>query len=380
MNITIVGAGNMGLCLLGYLAGHGHNIILYTTSHKLDNKTLIIRNHEQKEENVITQFKVTSSIKKSFSNCDIVFCTYPAFLRKEFIKEIEDILNPGSILCFIPGYGGAEYHCKRLLSRGVKICGFQRVPYVARYEEIDGYVLANILSVKKQLFIATIPKKLSLGIAGIIENLLNIPTVPLDEYLAVTLSPSNPLLHISGLYGVFGTSTKETIFSEELKFYEEWNDATSRFLFRYDEELHRICNSMSPLFNLKEVVPLAVYYESPTPQDMTRKLKSIESFKVVKVPLKRVGALDYRVDIDSRMFVEDFPFGVCMFKAFALLVGIDTPLIDKLLQFYSNLSGKRYFKQDGSFDVDIAETGIPQLCGISDLNDLKDFYLWDKDR
>ena len=380
MNITIAGAGNMGLCLLGYLEAHGHDVTLYTTSHKLENRSLVLKNHETKEETVITRFKVTSSIETGFSNCDMVFCTYPAFLREKFIKEIEDVLNPGSILCFVPGYGGAEYYCKKLLHRGIKICGFQRVPYVARYEDLEEQVYANILSIKKQLFIATIPKDLSVEIAGIIENLLNIPTVPLDEYLAVTLSPSNPLLHISGLYGVFGGVPKETIFPSELKFYEEWNDSTSRFLFDYDDELHRICNSMSPLFNLEEVVPLSVYYESPTPQEMTRKLKGIESFKVVKVPLKKLGNLGYGVDIGSRMFVEDFPYGVCMFKAFALLAGVATPVIDKLLQFYSDLSGKRFFKQDGSFDIDIAETGIPQLRGISDLKELREFYSWDNAR
>lgn len=374
MNITIVGAGNMGLCLLGYLASRGHNVVLYSSSKKLFNKSLVLKNHETKEEYTINNYLVTSSVEVAFQCCDFVFCTYPAFLRKEFIQKIEDVINPRSILCFVPGYGGAEYFCKRLLQRGVKICGLQRVPYVARYEIENNRICANILSIKKQLFVAAIPKDTTHHDAKVLESLLQIPTVPLREYLAVTMAPSNPLLHISGLYGVFCNSSRETIFHKELNFYEEWSDKTSLLLFDYDNELQNICKSMSPLFDLEEVVPLPIYYESPTPQEMTIKLKSIEAFKVVKVPLKKVGNNEFKVDTQSRMFVEDFPYGVCMFKAFAQLSGVETPIIDRLLEFYARLSGKRYFSMDGSFDQDIIETGIPQIFGINNLKDLYDFY------
>lgn len=375
MRITIVGAGNMGLCLLGYLSSHDNEVIMYTSTKKLDNKTLLLKNDECGEYYEASGYTVTSSVDLAFRDTELVFCTYPAFLRKDFIHKIEDVINPKAILCFVPGYGGAEYLCQRLLQRGVTICGFQRVPYVARYESFEENLVATILSMKKELFVSTIPNNLHNSVAKTIESLLSIPTIPLQEYLAVTLSPSNPLLHISGLYNVFGNIDVSTVFTHELNFYEEWNDSTSELLLNYDNELHSICNSLRPEFFLDEVVPLSQYYESPTPQKMTAKLKSIESFKVVKVPLKKIEDNKYMVDLDSRMFVEDFPFGVCMFKALALLTGVDTPIIDKLLSFYEKLSGKIYFNNDGSFGANIYETGIPQLHGLSSISDLAKFYL-----
>lgn len=138
--------------------------------------------------------------------------------------------------------------------------------------------------------------------------------------------------------------------------------------------LHRICSAMAPYFNLDEVVALSTYYESPTPEAMTAKLKSIEPFKVVKVPLKKTAHDTYIVDLDSRMFVEDFPFGVCMFKAFALMTGTETPIIDRLLEFYNGLSGKSYFDDEEEMLKDIVETNIPQLFGIDSVKKLFDFY------
>lgn len=374
MKITIVGAGNMGLCLLGYLKNKGHQVVLYTTSTKLQDKTLILQDKDSNKEIEINGFEVTASIDSAFNNSDFIFCTYPAFLRKGFIHSVEDVIKSGSILCFVPGYGGAEFFCGKLLSRGVKICGLQRVPYVARYEDEGTNVYAKILSTKKRLYVASIPKESTTEIAKTIENLLNIPTTPLKEYLAVTMSPSNPLLHISGLYSFFGNKPEETVYPKEIKFYDEWDDSTSLLLFNYDRELHTICDGMKEYFDLQEIVPLSTYYESPTPHDMTAKLKSIKAFKVVKMPLKRSNENEYTIDLTSRMFVEDFPYGVSMFKSLANLSGIATPIVDELLQFYYRLSGKSYFNSDGSLGKDINETCIPQLTGIKNLKQLFDFY------
>ena len=62
-------------------------------------------------------------------------------------------------------------------------------------------------------------------------------------------------------------------------------------------ELQSICKALSPL-DLREVVPLPVYYESPTPGQLTKKLKSIESFKTVMVPLKE-NKNGYIPDLES---------------------------------------------------------------------------------
>ena len=45
------------------------------------------------------------------------------------------------------------------------------------------------------------------------------------------------------------------------------------------------------------------------------------------------------------MFIEDYPYGICIFKDIALMENVNTPVIDMLLKFYENLTGKQYFKK-----------------------------------
>ena len=370
MRVTIVGAGNMGLAMTAYIAINKKADVTLFTNKTIGQLRLNIVEKDTTEE--AKGFCVTSDPVKAFSQADIVFVTYPAFLRKKFIDDNQRFFHEGAFLGFVPGYGGAEYYCTELIQRGVNIFGLQRVPYVARASRDDCGAVAGILSSKKELFVGTIPKKKNKEAAEMIEKLLDIPVNELKEYLSITLAPSNPLLHITGLYNVFRNYKEGQLFDSPLKFYEEWNDNTSEILFAYDNELQEICNKLTPL-DMKEVVPLPVYYESPTPRAMTRKLKSIESFKAVTVPLKAVEG-GYIPDLQSRMFVEDYPFGVCIIKDFALMTGVNTPTVDMLLDFYDKISGHKYFNNDGTYTEEILNTGIPGVHGLKNKEDIIAFY------
>ena len=373
MKIVIVGAGNMGLAMTAYISHKktDHEVVLFTKKNILENGPLYFEDVEANYKSSTSNFSISNDAKEVFSDADIVFVTYPAFLRKNFVDTYGKYFNKKMFLGFVPGYGGIEYHCKELINNGITVFGFQRVPYVARYSASSN--TAGILSKKHKLFIGSIPESNRERICNIINDLLDIQVEEIKEYLAITLAPSNPLLHISGLYTAFEECDSNTVFNKELKFYEEWNDHTSELLFDYDKELHKICDKMTG-FDLREVVPLSEYYESDTPEKMTKKLKSIESFKAVMVPLKKCDENSYQIDLSSRMFVEDFPFGVCIFKDFANMVGVKTPVIDMLLDFYYKLSGNKYFTDDGSYTSQISETGVPGIDCFSSLNEVYCFY------
>ena len=369
MKITIVGAGNMGLAMTAHLAQKQYNVTLYS-SRAVEKLSLF-----EAEKNTLTEVKnysITDNPELAFSDADVVFCTYPAFLRRKFLEQNAAHLKEKAMLGFVPGYGGIEYQCQSLIERGITIFALQRVPYVARASADGNCYQASILSKKKHLFAGAIPASQTQRVATLIEEFLDIPCTGLKEYLSITLAPSNPLLHITGLYGVFKNWDPDIIYPEPMKFYTEWNDDTSRVLFQYDAELQTICSKLSG-FHMDEVVPLPIYYESDTPEKMTEKLKSIKAFEAVMVPLVQTSQ-GYIPDFGSRMFVEDFPYGVCIIKDFARMTNTDTPIIDMMLQFYQRLTEKSYFNSDGSYAKDIQETGIPGLSGFFDLDSLDAFY------
>ena len=281
MKICVVGAGNIGLVLASTLAlKEKYEVVIYTPNY-FDISKLVFKDIENNECYTNLDIKIETSLENAISDTDYVFCTYPAFLRKKFIEESKEFYPQKCKLGFFSGYGGAEYMCKELVERGITIFGLQRVPFVARQTDKK---IARCLSRKEKLFIAAIPKEKTKEICIELEELIGIPTVELNEYLAVTLVPSNPLLHLCGLYNVFKDYEEGDYFDRQLMFYDEWNDETSELLLDYDDELQEICKKMKPL-NLEEIVSLRTYYESPTAEAMTKKLKSIEAFKVVTVPL-----------------------------------------------------------------------------------------------
>lgn len=370
MKVAIVGAGNMGLAMTAYMAVHEKAEVTLFTGKTIYSLRLEIV--EQSKFEHTSSFQTTDDPETAFSAADMIVVTYPAFLRKNFIDKYQRYIKKGTYLGFVPGYGGAEYSCVDLINRGVNIFGLQRVPYVARAREDGDGETARILSSKKELFVGAIPNNKTDEAAKIIEYLLDIPVHSLLEYLSITLAPSNPLLHITGLYSVFKDYTAGDHYPAPLKFYEEWNNETSELLFKYDAELQEICRRLEPL-DMREVVPLPIYYESPTPEAMTRKLKSIESFKAVMVPLKQLDE-GYVPDLSSRMFVEDYPFGVSIIKDFARMLDVKTPTVDLLLDFYERLSGHKYFNQDGSYTDEIVNTGGPGINGLHTKEEVIAFY------
>lgn len=373
MNICIIGAGNMGLAITAYLANKGsYNVCLYTGKEILKNGPLKMVDTEAEELIMTENFRVEKSLQKATKSADFILCTYPAFLRQRFVEAVSPFLQAGVRLGFIPGYGGVEYSCTDLIDRGIVVFGLQRVPYVARARSLATGMEVNILSKKRVLHAAAIPNSYTENICFEISKMLDIQCTALKEYLAITLAPSNPLLHTCGLFTMFEDYKPGIYYSKEYPFYQQWNDDTSKLLLKYDDELQEICHNLSPM-NLEEVVSLKKYYEAPTFEAMTRKLKSIPSFEAVMMPMKEEKE-GYIPDLESRMFVEDFPFGVCIMKSFGLLTQTKTPVVDMLLDFYRKLTGKCYFYTDGSLGPDGKDTGVPFLFGLNNKDQIIQFY------
>ena len=79
--------------------------------------------------------------------------------------------------------------------------------------------------------------------------------------------------------------------------------------------------------------------------------------------------------ISLRVFyTEDIPNGCVLSKHLSQFVGVETPTIDYVLDWYFQMTGKEYFQKDRSFGKDIMETTIPRIDGIQTVEDLVDFY------
>lgn len=367
-NISIIGAGNIGIAVAVDLSTKDDvNITLLTS--KVDKlKSPFIKTDTITGETITGKnISVTDDYYKALTSCDLCIITVPTFLIKDCLEKVS-LYNPKAIL-FEPGYGGKEFFCKKLIEKGCIIAGLERVTHISRLYEPTKVRASK----KKELNLACLDSSHTKAFCSEIEYLFDIKCNPVPNYLTVTFTPSNPILHTSRLYSLFKDIDFNTPVSRQIEFYNEWNDESSEQLFKMDTELQSICCSFDGI-DLSGVISLPKYYESNDIEALTKKLISIPSFKGILAPLRSAENC-YYLDLDSRYFREDFLHGLSIIKAFSLISNTPTPNIDEVLKWYERISGEQLWDKNGMFKGKALENaGIPQNFGINTLDDVISFY------
>ena len=355
-NITIFGGGNIGTQFACQLAIKGYCVNIYTSKPQTYNGTLEIVD----EDNKIIEGKInkaTSNINDAMEQCDAIFITHPAFMFSEDAKLLLPFIKKGLIIFVIPGTGGAEFAFKECIEKGAILAGLQRVPSVARLEEYGRRVRCE--GYRDQLYLGSIPHNEALRLSSFMENIWDIKCNPLPNYLCVTLTPSNPILHTSRLATMYEDYSDGTIYDNNPLFYGEWTDKSSKRLINCDQELQNICKAMNKL-DLHDVRSLKLHYESETIEAMTKKLSSIKSLHNLKSPMIQVKN-GWIPDFSSRYFTADFPYGLAIIESLAEILKIDVPNIKKTMDWYYKVTGNTK-----SFNL--------KDYGINDLTDIYKFY------
>jgi predicted dinucleotide-binding enzyme len=367
--ICIIGGGNIGMALAVELCRNIEEarLVMLTSKSEIFSKKLISIDAVTHIETICELYLVTNNYDEALKDIDMVFITSPAFCVADIIKKM--ILSSKTIICFVPGTGGREFYSKELIDQGHIVLGMDRAPFVAR---IINEGMSVVVSKKNQIRFAVMRSKNQSDIAHFLSKMLNMVCLPLNNYLAVTLTPSNQILHTTRLYAIFLDRELNSLFDTQIKFYAEWDDFSSSCLLLADNELQEVCRRYKPM-NLSEVVSLKTHYESNTVIEMTKKIRNIKSLAEIDAPLLFDNG-KYIIDQKSRYFIEDFPFGLCIIKGFSDIVGVNTPTIDKILNWFEKFFHVTYFTRNNFNGVDLKNIPIPQNFGINSFNDVMDYY------
>lgn len=371
MNILIIGAGNIGTAMAAMISQNKeHRVTMLTSKPELWLPTLRFSSGTAGAWKESGRIQATGDWEEAFADAEMIFVTVPSFLKRKYVEKMHPYIKKGSILIFVPGCGGIEFFCNTLISQGVIVGGADRVPCVSRIQE---YGKSVRLDWKQGIRYGCLQAGYTDQICGMLSEILSMKCSPVKNYLAVTLTPSNQVLHTSRLYALFGKIEKDQYFPGNILFYGEWDDTSSDYLLKCDEELQKICRALDQM-DLSEVISLKIHYESDTIEKMTKKISSIVSLKNIESPMIQSENGSYQVDWDSRYFTEDFPFGLCILKGIGEICGVDTPFMDEMLQWYSTVAGKEYLI-DGSWEGrDLQETHTPHRFGITTLEQFYDLY------
>ena len=358
MKITIVGGGNIGTQFAVHCAEKGHEVTVYTSRPEIYDGYLNIVD----DTGIITHQGViklaTSDPEKAFRSADIIMVTMPSTMMKKIADIVFEHTSSRTIIGVVPGNGGSECAFRQCIGRGNVFFGLERVPAIARLIQKGRTVKST--GYRNELHVAALPKNNGARCVDIIESIFDIKTLLIPNFLNLTLTPSNPILHTTRLRTIFKNWHEGITYKSVPLFYEEWDDESSELLLACDEEVQDICRAL-PDFNLQYVKSLRLHYESQTAEALTKKISSIAAFKGLQTPAVHIDG-GYIPDLHSRYFTADFSYGLTIIKQVAEFAAVKTPNIDATMAWYKRIEVE---KEEFRFED----------YGICDWNDFKVCYL-----
>lgn len=335
MRICVVGGGNIGTLLAAELAASGYEVTVFTSKPERWSKDITVYDihHSLLAKGHIRC--ITNDLSTALHDQEYIFVTYPSDIQEAFTKKAVQYTQAGTKYVMLPGYGGTEFLMDPVLQKGAILVGFQRVHAISRLIEYGHSVCMRGRKSSLQMATYSYHDCDDQAIAEDMKSMFKLPVAILPNYLNITFTPSNPVLHTSRLYSMFKDYHEGIYYPENIAFYDGWTDFSSEVMLKLDNEVQELCHSLSQL-DLHYVKSLKEHYESPNVPAMTYKLTHIESFHGILSPMKKVEQ-GWVPDFSNRYF-SDFTYGLDLLQQFAHVCQLNVPVMDKIMAWYRGVS------------------------------------------
>lgn len=328
--ICICGGGSLGHVIAGWLSAKKYAKVNVLTGkpNKWQHEITVDTPDSQILEGYIT--KISDQPEDVIPEADVVLLCLPGFMIAKQLEIIKPFLNPSAFVGSVFSSTGFFFEALNILGDSQPLWGFQRVPFISRVEEYGKS--AHLLGYKNShnIAIENISNNRKIEFAMMIQDWFERPVNILYNYYEASLTNSNPLLHTSRLYTMFGDKNEGRVFERMILFYEEWTEAAADLYIKMDEEFFKLLKTLPVSAGYLPTV--LEYYESHDAKSLATKLGSISGFKGITSPMKQVED-GWVPDFDSRYFTEDFPYGLKYIWKLAHENGIECPNIDKVYKW-----------------------------------------------
>lgn len=326
--ICICGGGSLGHVIAGYLSAQ-KDVQVNILTQKPDRWKGSLQIHTPQGEELQGELNIVTDLPEvALKDCSLVLLCLPGFAIKEQLHKIKPYVNEHTYVGSVFSSTGFFFDALSIFDNNVPLWGFQRVPFIARTVKYGES--ANLLGYKNSHNIAVEHCDDKESFRQRIEYLFDAPVKMLNNYFEASLTNSNPLLHTSRLYTMFGGENEGRVFPRMILFYEEWTKEAAQLLIDMDEEFFRLLDVL-PVS--KDYLPRILdYYESHDAESLARKLSSIQGFKGITSPMIECEG-GWKADFSSRYFTEDFPYGLHYIWKLAHEHAISTPNIDKVYEW-----------------------------------------------
>ena len=327
--ITICGGGGLGHVIASWLSARNHAKVNILTSRPEKWTHLIsVETPEEVLQGSIAQ--ISCMPEEVIPESDLVLLCLPGFLIRNELEKIKPHLNKKVFVGSVFSSTGFFFEAQTVLDERQPLWGFQRVPFISRVEEYGKS--ARLLGFKSSYSIAVenVDDNGKKSFAALIQEWFERPVVLLKNFYEASLTNSNPLLHTSRLYTMFGGENDGRVYPRMINFYEEWTEEAADLYIKMDAEFFELLKALPVT---EGYLPTVLdYYESHDAKSLVDKFHSIPAFKGISSPMKKVEG-GWVADYDSRYFTEDFPYGLKYIWQLAHDNKISCPNINKVYEW-----------------------------------------------
>jgi opine dehydrogenase len=161
----------------------------------------------------------------------------------------------------------------------------------------------------------------------------------------------------------------------------DFDEFSAEQLAILDNELQQIKHALLqrfPALDLSDVLPMGDrvikhYGEDVSDRSSLRQIfRSNLGYAGCATPLDEVSPGAFRPALQSRLFWEDVPYGLCILKNMAEMLGnFPTPRIDFMIRWHQQYMGVEFLTPEGQLNArELWRTGAPNKYGIHGLDDL----------
>lgn len=334
MKIAVLGSGNGGCAVAFDWAQNGHDVYLFDFSKFSTNIKAINENGGIKSTGMlegVAKLKYAGhDLKIVIEGADLIFVVGPAYSTEPFGKAIKPYLEKGQIIIVCPSSCGGSLVLKNAMGVDVEnddyiVAETSTLPYAVRVME-PGRI--NVfLKLKGGLFIAATPAKHTNKVYNLTKEVY--PALrPAKNVFQTTLQNANPVIHpaVSLLNTALIERTKG-----DFNFYEEGvTEAVGKLIKAVDDERIKIGKKLG--FDIIKDPELGMRQGYMQEDTYDKGYSEAKGFKGIKAQ----SSLDYRY------FNEDVGYGLVFMTDLARKVGVETPIMDSIINIVSMLMDRDY--------------------------------------
>lgn len=327
MKFCVIGAGNGGRAFAAYLSSKGYPVNLYNRSF-----TRIIDIKKKGGVKASGEIKgyypcnlITQDLELAVRDADVILVVIPASAHKSIAEKIAQYLFRDQIILLNPGrsFGAVEFRRvieQKGISFPIFIAETQTLVFTSRQLKKNG---VKILKIKDMVDFAAFPDKDTFYVYDTLREIFH-QLNPVVDYLEMTLNNIGMLLHPTISLLNAGAMDSGIPF----KFYAE--GATSRTC----EVLENIQTELNKIFEILRIKQIRFCEWANKSYGVKKKsihkaIKKIKAYENINAPKELI----------TRYFTEDVPTGLVPISSLAKFLGIETPIIDSVINLSSILCG-----------------------------------------